>query len=327
MKVSDCTIHSIIPKEKRRSSNRKSMIHLEASFNGNNRWWRYLIMFVAVLAAANTIGSIPLLFFYFKALVSDPGIAAELAANPTNITSLGVSPVTGLTLMLIPFLAAFFVYAVLVKPLNGRSFMQTINGTQTFRWNRFLVAAVLWLLISAFYLFAYIGIDPENFKLNNTSVSLISLLLVSFALIPFQAGLEELLLRGYLMQGFYRLVPRRWFPLILTSVLFGLMHAFNPEVKDFGFLTMMPQYILFGLVFGVTTLLDDGIETAMGAHAANNFFLSVMVTHKSSALQTPAVYEQIDIFPWIDFAGLLVMSLLFILILGRIFRWNPRDLL
>lgn len=303
------------------------MIHLEASFNGKNHWWRYLLMFVAVLAAANTIGAIPLLFYYIKALLSDPDVATELAANPTNLTSLGVSPVAGLALMLIPFLAAFFAYALLVKPMNGRSFMQTINGTQKFRWNRFLLAGVLWLLISAFYLFAYIGIDAENFRLNNTSTTLISLILVSVALIPFQAGLEELLFRGYLMQGFFRLVPRRWFPLIMTSVLFGLMHAFNPEVKEFGFLTMMPQYILFGMVFGVVTILDDGIETAMGSHAANNIFLSVMLTHKSSALQTPAVYEQINIFPWMEFAGLLIMSLLFILILGRIFRWNPRVLL
>jgi membrane protease YdiL (CAAX protease family) len=303
------------------------MIHLEASFNGKNHWWRYLIMVVAVLAAANTIGAIPLLFFYFKALVNDPGVAAELAANPTNLTFLGVSPVAGLTLMLIPFVAALFAYALLVKPLNGRSFMQTINGTQTFRWNRFFIAALLWLLMSAFYLFAYIGIDPGNFRLNNTSTTLISLLVVSVALIPFQAGFEEVLFRGYLMQGFFRIVPRRWFPLIITSVLFGLMHAFNPEVKDFGFLTMMPQYILFGLVFGITTILDDGIETAMGSHSANNIFLSVLLTHKSSALQTPAVYEQINIFPWMEFAGLLIMSSLFILILGRIFRWNPKVLI
>jgi uncharacterized protein len=326
MKVSDCIIHSTIQRGKHQNFKQVSMIHLEASFNGKNQWWRYLVMFVAILAAANTIGAIPLLFFYFKALMNDPGVAAELAANPTNLTSLGVSPVTGLALMLIPFLAAFLVYAILVKPLNNRSFMQTINGTQKFRWNRFLISAALWLLMSAIYLFVYIGVDPENFRLNNTSTTLIWLLIVSFALIPFQAGLEELLFRGYLMQGFFRLVPRRWFPLIITSVLFGLMHAFNPEIKEFGLLTMMPQYILFGLVFGVTTILDDGIETAMGSHAANNFFLSVMLTHKSSALQTPAVYEQINIFPWMEFAGLLVMSSLFILILGSIFRWNPRVL-
>jgi uncharacterized protein len=299
-------------------------IHLEAAFNGKNHFWRYPVMIIAVLAAANTIGSAPLLFYYIKGIIVDPGIATELANDPANFSVLGVGPVLGLFLMVFPFLAGFLFYAILIRPLNGRSFMQTINGTQRFRWNRFLVSAAVWAIFSAIYLILYIRIEPENFNLNNTTPTLIALAIVSLTLIPFQAGLEEILFRGYLMQGFFRIIPRKWFPLIVTSVLFGLLHSFNPEVKDFGFLAMMPQYILFGLVFGATTILDDGIETAMGAHAANNIFLSIMLTHKSSALQTPAVFEQINVYPWKEFAGLLVMSVLFVIILGWIFRWNKR---
>ena len=113
----------------------------------------------------------------------------------------------------------------------------------------------------------------------------------------------------------------------MTSVLFGLMHAFNPEVKEFGFLTMMPQYILFGLIFGVITILDDGIEASMGAHAANNIFLCIMVTNKSSALQTPALYEQHNIYPWTEFAALIVTGIVFIIILKIIFKWNDFSVL
>jgi hypothetical protein len=113
----------------------------------------------------------------------------------------------------------------------------------------------------------------------------------------------------------------------MTSVLFGLMHALNPEVKEYGFLTMMPQYILFGLIFGVITILDDGIEAAMGAHTANNVFLCIMVTNKSSALQTPALLEQNNIYPWTEFAGLLFTGIALILILKAIFKWNDFSLL
>ena len=83
------------------------------------------------------------------------------------------------------------------------------------------------------------------------------------------------------------IVKNRWFPLIMTSILFGLMHGLNPEVKEFGLLTMMPQYILFGLIFGIITILDDGIEAAMGAHAANNIFLCIMVTNKVISIANP----------------------------------------
>lgn len=303
------------------------MIHLESSFSGKNQFWRYIVMLAAVLLVANLIGAIPLYVFYFKTLLSNPELASQFLANPNDLTPLGLSPTTGLAVMLIPFLTGFFAFALLIRPLHDRSFFQVINGTSTFRWRNFFLAGIIWLIISAIYLVVYIKADPENFVINNTSKSLIPLIVVSLLLFPFQAGLEELLFRGYLMQAFYKLIPRKWFPLIITSLLFGLLHSFNPEVKEIGFMNMMPQYVLSGLIFGVITILDDGIEGAMGAHTANNFFLSVMLTHKASALQTPSVYEQININPWIDFASLLVVAVLFILILARIFRWNLKMLI
>jgi len=302
------------------------MIHLESSFSGKNQFWRYVVMLAATLVVANTIGAIPLYVFYLKTYFSNPELATQFLANPSDLTPLGVDPITGLAIMLIPSLAGFFTFAFLIRPLNDRSFIQTINGTSAFRWNRFIVSGTVWLLISAIYLFVYIKLDPENFAINNTSISLIPLFLVSLFLFPFQAGLEELLFRGYLMQGFYKLIPRKWFPLIVTSLLFGLLHSFNPEVKAIGFMNMMPQYVLSGLIFGVITILDDGIEGAMGAHTANNFFLSVMLTHKSSALQAPSVYEQITISPWVDFASLVFIAILFLFILARLFRWNLKSL-
>ncbi|MBA4322992.1 MAG: CPBP family intramembrane metalloprotease domain-containing protein, partial [Odoribacter sp.] len=108
----------------------------------------------------------------------------------------------------------------------------------------------------------------------------------------------------------------------MTSILFSLMHAINPEVKDFGFFTMMPQYLLFGLVFGIVSIMDDGIEVAMGAHAANNIFLCIFLTNSSSALQTSALYEQKNVYPWAEFPGLLIASVIFVFVLKMIFRWE-----
>jgi membrane protease YdiL (CAAX protease family) len=100
------------------------------------------------------------------------------------------------------------------------------------------------------------------------------------------------------------------------------MHIINPEIKEYGFWNMMPQYLLFGLIFGVITVFDDGVEAAIGAHAANNVFLSVMLTNKSSALQTPAMYEQLNYYPMTELLSMLVMGILFILVLKWLFRWK-----
>ena len=256
------------------------MNHLESAFKGKNNFWRYIVMFAAVLIASNTIGAIPLFIAYAVKSAANPEIIAKIAANPSDLGVLGLDQNVGLLLMLIPFVAGVFAFILLVKPLNGRTLKQTINGTSSIRWKRFFISALIWAILSGLYLFIYIGIDPSNFTLNNKTITLFYLAIISLLFIPFQASFEELLFRGYLMQGFAVLLRNRWFPVLMTSVLFGLMHSLNPEVKDFGFLTMMPQYLLFGLVFGITSIMDDGIEVAMGAHTANNIFLCIFVTNQ-----------------------------------------------
>lgn len=298
------------------------MNHLESAFYGKNAFWRYLVMFTTVFIAANTIGAIPLVIVMVLKTISDPSTLSELAANPSEYSILGLSSNAGLVVMLFPFIAGLIAFAMLVKPLNARTLTETINGTSRVRWGRIIVSGLIWMIISAIYLFIQVELDRENFVLNNLSNTLIMLVVISFIFIPFQAAFEEILFRGYLMHGFAVLTRNRWAPVLLTSLFFALMHIANPEIKEFGILTMMPQYFLFGLVFGITTVLDDGIEIALGAHAANNIFLSVMLTHKSSTLQTPALFEQTTIHPWNEFVGLLISSIVFLAILKYIFRWK-----
>lgn len=284
-------------------------------------------MLIALFTATNTIGGIPLLIAMGLRSAANPEIIRQLAENPNDLTVLGLDPNLYLFTMLFPFLIGFITFILLVGPLNHRGLLTTINGTEKFRWNRFFISALVWIIISAIYLFSYLKLDPANFVLNNSSITLIPLILISVLFIPFQAAFEEILFRGYLMQGFTLVLRNRWFPLIMTSVLFALRHIMNPEVREFGFLAMMPQYLLFGLIFGIITILDDGIEAAMGAHAANNAFLCILVTNKASALQTSALYEQLKINPWIDFLTMLIMGILVIFILKIIFKWKDFSVL
>ena len=303
------------------------MKHLESAFTGKNNFWRYAIMVIAVLLASNTIGALPLIVAALIQSSSHPDLFSSLAANPNDYSVLGLDMNVMLIFMLFPFIIGLLAFVFLVGPLNNRSLGVTINGTGSIRWNRFFISAFVWLLLGALYFFVYMKVNPSNFILNNTSSTLIALTLVSVLFIPFQAAFEEILFRGYFMQGFTTLFSYRWFPLLMTSVLFGLMHSFNPEIKEFGFLTMIPQYILFGLIFGIVTLLDDGVEAAMGAHTANNIFLCIMVTNRSSALQTEAVFEQVNIYPWTEFIALVVTGVIFIYVLARIFKWNNFSIL
>lgn len=301
------------------------MRHLEASRKGQNQLWRYVIM-IALAIGANALGSLPVMVCYVKARMNDPAVAMEFIRS-YDFTLLGINEIAGLGFLIFPFVVMFFIFVWFIRTVHERTFLDTVNGGVNFRVDRFFYGALIWIALSVLYLGVFLIFDPENFKINNLSVSLVTLVIVITILIPFQAGYEELFMRGYLMQGFYNIIPRKYFPLLITSLIFGLLHTSNPEVRAYGFVNMMPQYFLIGLIFGITTILDDGIEIAMGAHSANNIFLSVMLTHESSALRTPAMFEQVNIYPWLDFAGMLIMSLLFIFILGRKYRWDLHSLL
>ena len=298
------------------------MNHLESSFTGRNSFWTYILMFAVILIVSNTFGAAPLLIAVLFKSASTPEILDLLSNNPNDFSVLGLDPIVMLIMMIFPFIAGLAAFILLIKPLNNRTLRQTINGKGRIRWDRFFISGLVWLILSAAYLFIYLNLNPSNFTINNRSFSIIILSVVSILFIPFQAAFEEVLFRGYLMQGFAAIMRNRWFPLVLSSMFFGLMHAFNPEVGEFGFFTMMPQYILFGLIFGVVTILDDGIEAAMGAHTANNVFLCIMVTSKSSVLQTPAFFEQQSVYPWTEFAGLIITGIIFIYLLSKIFKWK-----
>jgi membrane protease YdiL (CAAX protease family) len=57
-------------------------------------------------------------------------------------------------------------------------------------------------------------------------------------------------------------------PALMTSIIFGSVHFGNPEVSKLGILCCV--YIGTGLFLGILTLMDEGMELALGFHAANN---------------------------------------------------------
>ena len=298
------------------------MMFFESAFEGKNHWWRYLVMFIVAFLVANLVGSIPLVIAIVVGAAKDPSILEGDPENLADFSRFGIDPNISLIYIVIPFIVGMVALALLMKPLHGRTFVSIINGRERVRWSRVLFSFVVWVLLFSIYLVFILKVDPENYTLNNNSRSLIVLAIVAIIFIPFQSVFEELLFRGYLMQGLGVAFGNKLGPLIITSVLFGLMHSINPEVKEFGFFVMMPQYITFGFVFGILAILDDGIELAMGAHAANNVFLSIFLTQKSSTLQTEAMFEQHDVYPWTDFLSLVLVSAVFILIMRFVYKWK-----
>ena len=156
--------------------------------------------------------------------------------------------------------------------------------------------------------------DTSHLVFQFEPVHFLILVVISLLLFPFQTSFEELLFRGYLMQWSALLFKYRWVAVVITGVLFGILHGANPEVEEFGMWVALPQYILMGLILGFVAVKDDGMELSLGLHMANNIIAAITITSDSSTLQTHALFK--DLHPTASHFDTLTM-----LVAGVIFIW------
>jgi hypothetical protein len=154
--------------------------------------------------------------------------------------------------------------------------------------------------------------------------SFLFLILITFTLLPIQTSFEEFLFRGYFMQAFGSLARNKWIALIISTILFAGVHSMNPEIAEYGFWNMLPYYLIAGLFLGYITIMDNGLELALGVHAATNMFGSLFVTYEGAALQTGTLFKTTEVNPLLLSFVFLVLSIIFILFASKKFNWpNP----
>lgn len=287
------------------------MKFLEQGLDGNNQAWKYILVIVVGFVLGQLLGAIPFLYY-----------AGQSGTQTLDFVAMGLDPNFGLVLMILPFIISFLLCYILIKWLHRRGFQQVVNGSDNFRWTKVWYAAGVWSVLMVVYLLFEYSINSENFIFQLNWASFLPLVVVAVLLIPIQTTFEEYILRGYFAQGIAGLTKSRWVAVLVPGLVFALLHAFNPEVEAHGFWVVMPQYVTFGLLFGLIAILDDGIELAIGAHAANNVFLALFLTNKDSVLQTPAIFEQLEVNPMRDTITLIVLSIVFFIVLKKKYDWD-----
>ena len=228
------------------------------------------------------IGQIPLsLYLIFN------NLNFENSENQIYVLSLIPSNLS-LFLILIPFLITLPAIWFVVTKLHIQPFKIIITSKSKIDYQKIIFAFLLWGFISVIMIVSDYIIYSEDYKLNFDPIPFITLFFIAALMIPIQTSVEELFFRGYLMQGFGTLFKNRWGPLLSTSIIFGLLHLWNPEVDKLG-LELIWYYIGTGLFLGIITLMDDGMELALGFHAANNLVTALLVTASWTAFQTESI--------------------------------------
>jgi membrane protease YdiL (CAAX protease family) len=261
---------------------------LEQGIKEENKFWKYLMGTVFIIAAS-FLGQLPMLL----AIVYETIFKGKAYPSSDQELMHFFEPNLTLFLILISFVFTLFAIYFVVRFLHQQSLLSVITSRSKLDWSRVWFSFSVWSVFTIVSTLLFWFLSPSNFVLNFKLIPFLVLVIIGTLFIPIQTTVEELVFRGYLMQGFANLSKNRWFPLIMTSSIFGLMHLGNPEVSKLGY-AIMVYYIGTGLLLGIITLMDEGMELTLGFHAANNLIGALLVTSDWSAFQTHSIFKDVS---------------------------------
>lgn len=214
---------------------------------------------------------------------------------------------TSFVLLALSFLTVVYLYHKL-------TIKKMITSNNKINLRRLCSGFALWFAILVVPLFINRYTQPETLTKNTNYKSMLPFLLLSLTLTPIQTAIEELIFRSYLIRGLKSLYSRFFFPLLTSSIVFALLHMWNPEIKGRYYLFFM-TYFTMALLLGYLTLKYNGIEYSLGIHYANNFFAINLLNYKDSPLPTSSLYFAEDIPPESTLFSILISGAVFLIII------------
>ena len=167
--------------------------------------------------------------------------------------------------------------------------LSLITPYARFDWRRACTGAAVWAAFAALCSVVEALLYPGRYRLTFNPQVFFAYAALALLLTPLQTATEELIFRGYLMQGLGRLLQRPWPLIVISAALFTLPHAANPEVA-LAPLLVLPQYFIIGALLAAVTLKDGRLELAIGIHAANNLFTGLVANIEPSVISTVAIF-------------------------------------
>lgn len=225
-------------------------------------------------------------------------------------------------LQMIPFFVGIVAFVISARFIHKTSIRSWISARPTIDGRRLLFSFGLWALL----IIVPIMIDwyryPTKYEFQAIDFQFFTSFTLLAICLPFQVFFEELMFRAFIFQGITKRTKSVFIAVLLSGVMFGLMHIGNPEVSAHGY-GLLGIYIALGISISLMAFLDQGLEIAFGFHLANNFITGILVTSSDQAFQTHALLkvDSLDV-SFASTSVLLLSLLLFLLICYRRFQWR-----
>jgi membrane protease YdiL (CAAX protease family) len=288
---------------------------LDNAAQGKNNWWRYLLTIILVWGLGFT--GIFIISLAYSVYLIITGVNQISQLESTLLNSYFFLVITGIF-----FIIMISMLYVSTRFIHKRNFISLVNTDSKFDFRRFLKGAVVWSVIMLIFVLVSLMIDPSGIKFTFNPSGFIILLVLSLLIFPIQASFEELFFRGYLMQGIGLLTKKPIIPLIITSVIFALVHYGNGP-NTMANIDIILQVFVMGITLGIIVLGENRLETAMGVHIANNIFVTVIINDPTSLFgELPSILSSSSVpNPLMDVP---IMALLSVVLLVIIF-WNKKE--
>lgn len=285
-------------------------MYIEQGYKGQIGLWKYWIIPSCFIAF--------MIFNYVLTIMSPVDVEESMKQM---IDLLGANPV--LVILLAPLAIGFFVVLAWTKLVHAQTITSLTTSRKKIDWKRIFLSFTLWGGLTVVMTMVGIYLSPDDYEFNFRLVPFLTLAVIGILLIPLQTSFEEYLFRGYMLQGIGLMTKNRWMPLVITSVLFGLMHLGNPEVGKLGY-GIMIYYVGTGFFLGILTLMDEGLELALGFHAANNLISALLLTADWTAFQTDSIYRDISepVLGWDVLIPVLVIYPIVLFLFSKKYKWN-----
>lgn len=284
--------------------------YLSLATLGKNQLWRYLLGLLVIVVFWQFIGALPILAYVMKVETDDdPSTRVDL----NTLQFEGVDPLwpyLGINFTLIAMFVGLF---IAIRFLHQRAFKTAITPLEQINWKLMWKGFSVYFLLMLLAAIAEALLNPSDYTMTFDFKQFMIFLPLALIITPIQAAAEEVLFRGYIMQGLGLLTRYTAVPVIGTSLLFMLAHFLNPEMKTEQSLLLPLLYFLLALFLAVITVKSNSLELAIGVHAANNLFTVLIMNYANSALPAPSIFTTGEIDP--------LASLISFVLIAAAFYW------
>ena len=292
------------------------MSFIDKAKDGNNSFSSYLLGIVLIISVY-LLGS----YFLILDLQWNFGIESFDGISQNEIVRI-LGNNRFLALLIVPFLFVALFLVIHTKFVHKRTVLSIFSGRENFDWKRVLFSfSLLFSVLSLFLFIQYLSSDSLIFQFDLQKF--IPLFFIAIFLLPIQTSCEELLFRSYILQGIKLRTKKNSIAVLISGIMFGAIHIGNPEIAKIGY-HIIVYYMLVGVFLALISLFDNGIELALGYHAANNVFAALMITNNWQAFQTDAVFmDNADPGMGLDtiFGILFILPLVFFIFYKK-YKWH-----